>query len=82
MWAGECAGAILVGWPEQQAIFNLLFLCWNWEQASLCACSSTAVSVSYSPLSGKPHWFSSQPRELIFPVLDPGLRSPIWDLNF
>ena len=37
MQAGECAGAILVGWQEGQTVFNLLLLCWDWGQAGLCA---------------------------------------------
>ena len=42
--AGNCARAVLAGWPKQQAVFNLLPLFWNWDQASLCACSSRAES--------------------------------------
>lgn len=35
---------------KTSAVFNLVPLCWNWEPASLCVCSSTVKSVSYSPL--------------------------------
>lgn len=49
-------------------IFNLVPLHWNWEQASLCVCSSTVKSV-LTALS-KPYWFANQLRGLTFLVSD------------
>lgn len=55
--------------PEEEAVFNLLPLCFDWEKESLCPCSSGQSLSFYSP-SFKSHWFLSQ-LELIFPVSGP-----------
>ena len=42
-----------LGYPDQaehQAVFNLLPLCWDWKQSSLCVLSKSGVLVSYSHL--------------------------------
>lgn len=47
---GESTGAVLEGWPEHQAVINLLPLHWDREQANLCVLFKNGISVSYSPL--------------------------------
>lgn len=41
---GEHAGVFLAGWPEPHAASSLLPLRCDWEQASLCTCSSRVES--------------------------------------
>ena len=51
---GGALRAVLAGWPEHQAVFNLLPLHWDWGASKLYMLFKTRVSVSYSPYN-KPY---------------------------
>ena len=52
--SGKHAGAVLAGWPEHQAVFNLLRLHWEWEQQV-----SIYTLPGFLKPSSKPSWFSN-----------------------
>ena len=51
---GGALGTVLAGWPEHQAVFNLLPLHWDWGASKLYMLFKTRVSVSYGPYN-KPY---------------------------
>ena len=57
-----CIGVILAGNPQYQEGFNLLSLCWAWEQA---ICVHTPLQEwSFPQPFYKFHWFSNQSKIL------------------
>ena len=76
--AGGHTGEVVAGWLEHQALLNLLPVCWDWEQASLCFPFKSRVSNSHSSLALlviSLAVFQNQQGELVFPV--PNLRTGV-----
>lgn len=71
--AAGCAWAVPASQPQQQAVFNLLPLLWDWEQVSLCTHSSRAESQFLTAL-----WWAPLVLKPVEGALLPGSRPKGW----